>query len=87
VGLLDQPGRQLLHEPCSGACSIQIRVYTLSGRLLGVVAPQVWFKSKQLLAIRFRAPLKAGKYRFSVKGGDGAGNVTPKAARNYLIVR
>jgi len=72
-------------RPCSGACAVQIRVYNQSGKLVGIIAPQVWFKSNRLLTISFKCPLKVGTYRFTVKGGDGAGNVSG-LARNTLIV-
>jgi hypothetical protein len=39
-----------------------------------------------LLPLRFKCPLKPGSYRFRVKGGDGAGNVTPRPASNALVV-
>jgi hypothetical protein len=63
-----------------------ITVTTLRGRKLGVMAPDAWFKTGRYVTLRFGCPLKAGKYRFSVKGIDGAENPTVKAARNYLIV-
>ena len=73
--------------PCYGACAPRIVVKTLKGRKLGYIQPSKWLKENTTVAVRFGCPLKAGKYKFSVTAGDGAGNVTPKAASNFLIVR
>jgi hypothetical protein len=73
-------------RPCARACQVVITVSTLKGRKLGVMAPQVWFVTDRYVTVKFTCPLKAGKYKFSVKGTDGAGNTTAKAAWNYLVV-
>lgn len=73
-------------RPCSLVCRAVITITTLAGRKIGVLAPDAWFKTDRYITVRFTCPLKAGKYKFSVKGVDGAGNRTAKAAWNHLVV-
>jgi hypothetical protein len=74
-------------SPCSGVCAILVTVKTLSGRALGVIAPDVWFKANRRTTLKFECPLRPGKYLFTVKAIDGVGNKTTKVARNFLVVR
>jgi photosystem II stability/assembly factor-like uncharacterized protein len=74
-------------QPCANACRVVITIKTLGGRKLGVLTPDVWLKANRWITVRFGCPLKPGKYRFFVKGYDPASNMTPRSARNYLIVR
>jgi hypothetical protein len=62
-------------------------IRTLSGRPLGILEPDAWFRANRLTTLRFECPLRPGKYRFTVRGGDGAGNKAIDVARNYLVVR
>ena len=74
-------------RPCSGLCSVVIVIRTLAGRPVGILEPDVWFRANRLTTLRFECPLRPGKYRFIVRGGDGAGNKAVNVARNYLVVR
>ena len=67
-------------RPCSGVCAILVTVKTLSGRTIGAIAPEVWFKANRLTTLKFECPLRAGKYLFTVKAVDGVGNKTSKVA-------
>ena len=73
-------------RPCSGVCSAVVTVTTTSNRKLGVLKPDVWFRTGRYVTLEFTCPLKAGKYKFVVRGTDGAGNLTVKPAWNYLVV-
>jgi len=73
-------------RPCSEACKARITITTLKGKRLGYLAPDVWFRTGRYITVQFACPLKAGKYRFVVKGMDGADNTTARTAGNYLVV-
>jgi len=73
-------------KPCSGQCRAIINITTLRGKKLGYLAPDVWFATGRYVTVKFACPLKAGKYKFLIKGTDGAGNATAKSAWNYLVV-
>lgn len=73
-------------RPCSAVCRVVITVTTVAGRKIGVLAPDAWFKTGRYIPVRFTCPLKPGKYKFLIKGTDGAGNTTARSAWNYLVV-
>jgi photosystem II stability/assembly factor-like uncharacterized protein len=75
-------------QPCAGlGRQLTIKIKTLRGRILAVLSVDAEFPTGPLLYLKFRCPLKAGKYRYTVAATDKAGNRTIRAAINYLIVR
>jgi C1A family cysteine protease len=73
-------------QPSLGACQMVITVKSLSGQVKATFAPSTWYRCGRVNAYRFICHLAPGKYRFSLTARDGAGNLSTKAASNYLTV-